>query len=196
MLQCKYKNIKSGLLIYSKTEEKLYRIINNGVYVTNNELKVTGNLDSEDILFLRNMAGVDYYGKRTNGALIYLDMSEANMITDSYDHYYSPSPNWEFSTGKDVISERMFESSNLENVILPNNIWSIYDGAFENCKQLKKINIPNKVTQITYGAFQNCTALESIEFPSGIKIIDKLIKGSNIKIIAATAFSPSIFCAF
>ena len=137
------------------------------------ELKVTGNLDSEDILFLRNMAGVDYYGKRTNGALIYLDMSEANMITDSYDHYYSPSPNWEFSTGKDVISERMFESSNLENVILPNNIWSIYDRAFENCKQLKKINIPNKVTQITYGAFQNCTALESIEFPSGIKTIDK-----------------------
>lgn len=42
--QYKYCNIKNGLLIYSKSEEKLYRVLNNGVLYTNQTIKVNGML--------------------------------------------------------------------------------------------------------------------------------------------------------
>ena len=43
-IQYKYVNIKEGTLIYSKKDEKLYRVTNNGVYITNKKLKVAGDV--------------------------------------------------------------------------------------------------------------------------------------------------------
>ena len=43
-IQYKYVNIKEGILIYSKKDEKLYRVTNNGVYITNKEIKVAGDV--------------------------------------------------------------------------------------------------------------------------------------------------------
>ena len=45
-IQYKYVNIKEGILIYSKKDEKLYRVTNNGVYITNKEIKVAGDVYS------------------------------------------------------------------------------------------------------------------------------------------------------
>lgn len=107
--QYKYKNIKSGLLIYSKTEEKLYRIINNGVYVTNNELKVTGklnNIKTKEECVIQNggifgVEEINFYGRfvlNNNSAKIYeyderyYGFSEQddddNFIFNNYDRIY------------------------------------------------------------------------------------------------------------
>ena len=43
-IQYKYVNIKEGTLIYSKKDEKLYRVTNNGAYITNKKLKVAGDV--------------------------------------------------------------------------------------------------------------------------------------------------------
>ena len=43
-IQYKYVNIKEGILIYSKKDEKLYRVTNNGVYITKKEIKVAGDV--------------------------------------------------------------------------------------------------------------------------------------------------------
>ena len=145
----------------------LYADLQNADYMHFTELKVKGNLNSHDVIYLREMAGIDYLGKRTNGALTYLDLSEANMVSDN-SYYYIPYAGSRYGTGNNVISQRMFENSNLEKVILPNNVWSIYDSAFENCKQLRSVNIPNGVTQITNSAFWGCTSLEAIEFPASV----------------------------
>lgn len=43
-IQYKYVNIKEGILIYSKKDEKLYKVTNNGVYITKKEIKVAGDI--------------------------------------------------------------------------------------------------------------------------------------------------------
>lgn len=148
----------------------LYVDLQNTDYMHFTELKVKGNLNSSDVIYLREMAGLDYLGKRTNGALTYLDMSEANMINGNSD-YYIPYAGSGHGTGKNIISSYMFWNSNLETVILPNSVEYIYLYAFRDCKQLKNVNIPSNVYQIHQYAFEGCTNLESIEFPTGLNLI-------------------------
>jgi hypothetical protein len=51
---------------------------------------------------------------------------------------------------------------NLENVILPKYINSVYDEAFESCYSLKFIIIPDTVTFNASGIFYNCHSLSKI----------------------------------
>lgn len=60
-----------------------------------------------------------------------------------------------------------------QNTIIPNDIVSIYYGAFQGCK-FKNINIPNGVKYINPAAFKNCEALDSITIPSSVVGIDNL----------------------
>ena len=140
-------------------------------YMHFTELKVTGNLNSEDIILIRKMSGIDFYGKKTNGYLTYLDLSEAKMISDNFNAYYSPYANSGYHTYNDNISAYMFYESNLEKIILPNSAKTINSMAFADCKQLKSVNIPNSVTNIGMSAFYGCTNLETIAFPSSVKSI-------------------------
>lgn len=48
---------------------------------------------------------------------------------------------------------------------------SIYDNAFDGCRNIKRVIIPSSVEHIGNYAFWNCEALESIELPLGIKSI-------------------------
>ena len=49
-----------------------------------------------------------------------------------------------------------------------NNNYSIYAGAFINCKELTSITIPDSVTSIGDYAFSGCTGLTSIEIPNSV----------------------------
>ena len=82
---------------------------------------------------------------------------------------------WRKQTCKEdsVIPNNMFNNGfrGLEELILPKNVKSIGDYAFEECVSLKKIEIHSSVKVIGSGAFQNCTDLESIELPETITSI-------------------------
>lgn len=94
-----------------------------------------------------------------------------------------------------TISNRCFQSTDIESVEIPDSITRIEYQAFESCKKLTSIVIPDSViyldgsvfascellesvtlsdnlTSINYGAFQNCYALKNIEFPSRLTSID------------------------
>lgn len=58
--------------------------------------------------------------------------------------------------------------SNGGNVVIPNGVTEIGDGAFEHCGWVKSINIPDSVTEIHYGAFRNCGGLISINIPDSV----------------------------
>jgi hypothetical protein len=45
------------------------------------DLTVTGNLDSRDIRYIREMAGSDYQGKATNGQLTNLNLAGVNIVS-------------------------------------------------------------------------------------------------------------------
>jgi len=106
-----------------------------------------------------------------------------------------------FSSNKSRTTTSSCSFTNLETVVLPNNIkkigrdnfcfceklkkikWSknlktIEASAFEYCYSLKKIKFPNKLKEIEMDAFKHCDNLKSITFPKGIVKIEKNAFGS------------------
>lgn len=56
---------------------------------------------------------------------------------------------------------------NLKEIVLPDTQILINDFAFENCKSLKSIFLPDKTNYIHTGTFKNCTSLEYLYVPEG-----------------------------
>lgn len=71
-----------------------------------------------------------------------------------------------------VIGDYAFYCSDVEEVILPNNLKTIGEAAFCQCSKLKKINFPEKLERIRQNAFRSCTALESAVFPKEMLYIE------------------------
>lgn len=61
--------------------------------------------------------------------------------------------------------------TNLQEVILPNDMEKLGTYAFERCTNLKKVNIPLGLRDIPNNAFAYCEALEEIVIPNNIRTI-------------------------
>ncbi|MBO4734009.1 MAG: leucine-rich repeat protein [Clostridia bacterium] len=59
----------------------------------------------------------------------------------------------------------------LKSITIPNSVTSIGDFAFENCTGLTSITIPNSVTSIGKHAFEFCTGFTSIKIPNSVTSI-------------------------
>ena len=130
-------------------------------------LKVIGDLNGKDIRFIREMAGVGIDGSKIEtGCLVDLDLSDANIVEGS-EYYLSITSSWNgtvtnFSTAKNEISNGMFQSSRLENIVLPNSVVKIGMGALSLCKSLQTVTIGSSTEGIENYAFMGCTSLEKI----------------------------------
>ncbi len=117
-------------------------------------LKIIGNINGTDILVIRKMSN-----------LLYLDMSEANIV-DGGGSYYE---NYITSTNK--IGDHFFAGmKKMTKVILPNKVTSIGNYAFSGLNNLKSVTISNSVNSIGQGAFQRC-GLKSITIPNSVLTI-------------------------
>lgn len=126
-------------------------------------LKISGTLNGEDILFIREMLGRDLNGNTTNGKLHFLDLSKAT-ITNGGTYYKDASQEYSAETNK--IGFSMFrQCNNLVHITLPQNISSIEKSAFYECTNLASINIPSSVKSIGHFAFYCCTNLENVNLP-------------------------------
>lgn len=74
--------------------------------------------------------------------------------------------------GLNYVPDYFLKSSGIKEFIIPNNITSIGDFAFEGCNSLTSVEIGNNVTSIGYDAFDDCTSLTSVEIPNNVKSID------------------------
>ena len=90
--------------------------------------------------------------------------------------------------------------SNLQNLIIGDEVTSIYDYAFRNCNSLKKVILPTKLLWIGSYAFSNCSSLNEIVIPDGVTALpsdcfsgctslEKLMLGSGMKSINDYAFT-------
>ena len=106
-------------------------------------LKVSGPINCTDVRYLCEMAGSDYEGNSTDGKLVDLDLTDANIIEGGDTYYYSSC-----YTEKDVLGERMFYQCKLTSIKLPNSMTSIDDWTFRDCTGLTSVTIGNSVTNI------------------------------------------------
>ena len=69
----------------------------------------------------------------------------------------------------------------LREVILPDGIQSIRDGAFARCKSLESIALPSTLNVIGSKAFWDCVPLRAVELRGGIQIIlRKAFRGCDL----------------
>ena len=64
-----------------------------------------------------------------------------------------------------------FSGAGLESLVIPNNVSSIGELAFERCKNLKNVTIGNGVTILSKSVFANCSAMENITLPEQLATI-------------------------
>ena len=78
------------------------------------------------------------------------------------------------------IGMNAFDGCTISKVRLPDNLKSIGQSAFRNCKNLKSISIPNTVQEIGYWAFAHCDSLTQITIPPHFTSIGKTFDGSGV----------------
>ena len=132
-------------------------------------LKIVGKINGTDLKFIREMAGRDFNGEKTDGKLSILDLSEAKIVAggDAYvrygDNYY---------TSNDKLGDWAFYGcSGLTSLTLPSGVTSIGNKAFRGCSRLTSLTIPSGVTSIGKRAFYGCSGLTSLTLPSGVTSI-------------------------
>ena len=153
-------------------------------------LKVKGSINSYDIMVIRN--------KMDN--LHYLDLSDANVVENSYEYYTG------CSTKNDTIGRNAFRDlSKLITVSLPNSVKVIEKGALYNCTKLKSVALPEKLLSIEDdwnwdgGVFTNCSSLTDVKFKacgnigsrafSGCSALKHITLPSDLKTIEQYAFA-------
>ena len=122
-------------------------------------LKISGTMNGWDILMIRT--------KMPN--LRTLDLQDVTILdNDGGQEYYTGY----HTTANTISAYSFYKLDNLRKVILPQNITSIDERAFEDCRKLSEVlYMPETCTNIGYRAFAN-SGLSSIEINKGVKTIE------------------------
>ena len=133
-------------------------------------LKIVGKINGTDLKFIREMAGRDYYGKKTDGKLSILDLSEAKIV-EGGSAYISYNGFCQYTYNDRLGYYAFYGCSGLTSLTIPSGVTSIGNYAFEGCSGLTSLTIPSGVTSIGNYAFEGCSGLTSLTIPSGVTSI-------------------------
>ena len=119
-------------------------------------LKVTGTINSYDIMAIRNM--MPY--------LHHLDLTDATIVANDFGYYEG------YHTEDNVIGDYMFARlDKLVSVKLPKNATLINSSALSDCISLTEVVLPVKLEVLGSSVFANCRLLKKIDFPPTLKTI-------------------------
>ena len=133
-------------------------------------LKIVGKINGTDLKFIREMAGCDFNGEKTDGKLSILDLSEAKIVEggSAYVLYYGDNK----YTSNDKLGDYAFRGcSGLTSLTIPSGVTSIGIAAFSGCSGLTSLTLPSSVTSIGEDAFNSCSGLTSLTIPSSVTSI-------------------------
>ena len=158
-------------------------------------LIVSGSINSDDVRFLREMAGRDMDGNETDGKLSSLDLSDAKIVKGG-GNYIKVKIGLSFRfyniTENDVVGVYMFYNcKSLTTLKLPKTVKKIELYAMQYCKSLQKCTLPESLSEINDKAFAN-TNLSEVTFPASLTSIKSKVfyECSNLKTLRFT--SPSV----
>ena len=135
------------------------------------DLTISGNLDGDDILYIREMAGGGYTANsKTEGKLARLDLTNVNIVWSMKDYFFVDSDGCYtfYPTGPNYINTEMFSYlSSLTSITLPKNIVYVESECFNKCLKLKEINISKENALYTSidGALFSKDSTKFIVFP-------------------------------
>ena len=157
---------KAGTLPDRISESKKYLITN---------LKIVGEVNGTDWLFIREMAGSDLCGDKTDGKLSILDLSDAKIVGGGLLYFLS-----EYTSNDKLGDYAFYGCSGLTSLTIPSSVTKIGASAFEGCSGLTSLTIPSSVTSIGGSAFAGCSGLTSLTIPSSVTSIgDKAFHGCS-----------------
>ncbi len=155
-------------ILHVATEGTLSTLITKGEKDQITHLTLTGNLNGDDLRYIREMAGLAYKGESTSGKLTDLDISGAKIVGGGH-YYYNPEKLMIYDASDNTIGDKIFYNcKQLTSIRLPNSITSIGVGAFEGCGGLTSIILPESLTSIGDGAFSDCSGLASLILPESV----------------------------
>ena len=152
---------KAGTLPDRISESKKYLITN---------LKIVGEVNGTDWLFIREMAGSDFRGDKTDGKLSILDLSDAKIVGGGLLYFFNVYTSYNDKLG----NYAFYGCSGLTSMIIPSGVTSIGYRAFKGCSGLTSMIIPSGVTSIGDEAFYGCSGLTSLTIPSSVTSIGEL----------------------
>lgn len=79
----------------------------------------------------------------------------------------------EFGKGIKNIGDRVFRSSGLKEIVIPDSVVSLGEELFQECPFLVKAEIRGSMITTPYALFENCPLLEEIIFDEGLEILDR-----------------------
>ena len=123
------------------------------VYTAN--LKIKGSINGYDIMTLRNKTF----------HLLYLDLSEANIIANDGDYEYYTGYSLK---ANNELGDYSFADMLLREVVLPKSLQSIGNNSFCGCRLLEKVVLQEGLLGIGNYAFMNCILLKDITLPSSL----------------------------
>lgn len=88
----------------------------------------------------------------------------------------------EGSTITEIPNHCVYGNANLESVVLPENLITISEEAFQACYSLKSIELPNTITTIKRNGFFGCHSLETINGLENVEYIGNHAFFNNINL--------------
>lgn len=164
--------VEAGRLKDIIPEEEKYNI---------STLNLYGEINGDDVAFIRDMAGIDNDRNATEGKLEVLDLTNVRVVEGGrYLSWYNGCGTIDHKTSIDEFGEAPFASCRkFKEVHLPAKLKYIPIACFEGCKKLQKVQLPNCITKIGKQAFFDpdsyggidCQSMDSLTIPSHIDSI-------------------------
>jgi|GEM_PF-794198 hypothetical protein len=147
---------------------------------TATSLKLSGQLNGDDVVVLRDMCGVSSDQQATEGKVTRLNLADARFVTGGSSYASVPDEyGWEdvaLYTNDDEVPANLFSAGEqgceMTTVILPRTAKSIGSSALANNASLTQITIPDSVSSIEDNAFAG-SGLTSVVVPASVSYIGK-----------------------
>ncbi len=121
---------------------------------------ISGKLNGRDASLLRHYTGYGASQERTRGQVTSLDLRNAEFVAGGGQYLFYLSSR-QISNYRNTIPAFLFRNCHLEEIILPEKLERIEEGAFEY-SDVKRVVIPPTVKFIGNYAFNSCWNLEEI----------------------------------